>query len=338
MEDVLGRKRTIKLKSGEEMLAGVVEHQMPQELMRRLQYLLVAKAPQYYTHFDEYMAHGLDGVEEGLEWRFYLGFLKNQLVGSICTWEHRGIGILGHVYTSDSVRGKGVATALMNLVQEDFSGRGGRVMELNTGPGSNAQRIYARFGYRDLPGVPGSMVHEAVPGTLEALFEGERTTIAPLEWRHWPTLNLLTLQEEGEYIRSVAMNIYGPGEMEAALIKVRAAEAKGRLPGAVLKVLENEVGTAFGLGTVLPDPHFGGHGTHHVLDLFIHPKWRHLEAQLAESCAEAWPQALVCYRSEPAEWFQSLGFTRTGTIPGAANSQDVMVWVRPPAGTKGNAR
>ncbi len=338
MEDVLSRKRTISLKKGGDMVAGVVEQQMPQELMRRLQYLLVAKAPQYYTHFDEYMLHGRDGIEEGLEWRFYLGLLDNQLVGNICTWEYRGIGILGHVYTSDSAHGKGVATALMEMVRDDFGTRGGRIMELNTHPGTTAHRIYSRFGFKDTAEVPGAMILETVPGTLDSLFEAEDSRIVPLEWRHWPTLNLLTLQGEGEFIRSVATNLYGPGDMEGRLIRVRAAQAKGRIPACVMKVLENEAGTALGLGTVLPDPNFGALGTHQVLDLFIHPKWRHLEADLAKACASEWAGDLLCYRSEPAEWFEEFGFNRTGTIPGAANSQDVMIWVRRPTGAKGNSK
>lgn len=334
MLEVLTRKESIRLKNGEELQTGVVEDQMPKELMRQLQYLLVAKAPQYYVHFDEYVANGEDGTEEGLEWRFYLGFLNDTLMANICTWEYNGIGILGHVYTSESVRGKGAATALMVRVQEDFKERGGRAMQLNTGHGSVAHRIYSRCGYKDMPQSPGSMLHETYPGASAGLFDRGKASIANLRWCHWPTLNLLTLNRGGEYIRSVAMGMYGPHTSEGTLIAVRARQAKGKVPGSVMKVLRDAEETAMGFGTVLPDPHFGGNGTYQVLDLFIHPNWRDREAELAEATAGGSKDGLLCYRSEPAEWLSTLGFTHTGDIPGAANGQDVMVWMRPPASTK----
>jgi GNAT superfamily N-acetyltransferase len=135
-----------------------IERQFPEELAGELCEFFGHKGWPYEDCIRDFLEHGSEGEREGLEWRFYLARADGRPVSNICTWEHRGIGILGHVYTRPEWRQKGLAKRLFALQMKDFAERDGREMYLNVMPGSVAHRLYRSLGYEDIDGKPGGMV------------------------------------------------------------------------------------------------------------------------------------------------------------------------------------
>ena len=68
-----------------------------------------------------------------LEAYYYFAHRDGEIVSTVCTYEHAGAGILGHVFTAPDQRRKGACKAIMNLQMDDFRRRGGRALFLGTG-------------------------------------------------------------------------------------------------------------------------------------------------------------------------------------------------------------
>ena len=65
----------------------------------------------FLGQFEDFRLRGARGRIDGLEWRTYVGLVDKRIIAGICTWEHGGYGILGHVYTYPEFRRLGVARA-----------------------------------------------------------------------------------------------------------------------------------------------------------------------------------------------------------------------------------
>ena len=76
-----------------------------------------------------------------LESYYYVARVGDEIYSTICTWEHRGAGILGHVFTEPKHRRKGACKAIMDVQLRDFGERGGEALYLSTGFDSVAWHI-----------------------------------------------------------------------------------------------------------------------------------------------------------------------------------------------------
>ena len=203
----------------------------------------------------------------GLEVRFYLGLVGEELVGNIMTVEavNPRVGIMGHVFTVPAHWRKGICTALMDTLTGDFASRGGQAMTLATGYDSPAFHIYANFGFRSLANT-GRMIWAAQPGFLKDYFAAGPTTVRDIGWSDWALLDLLYTVEEGDFLRSVRFAQYRPGSYEGLFTQFHDLLDQ---PPAQSKVLEKEDGEVVGHATLLPDPRW----QHRVLllDVFMLP-------------------------------------------------------------------
>lgn len=253
----------VSLKSGERMQCLLVKE--PEESWAEdVQRLLVHKR----DHVQWHIARSIAGPLDDLATRFYLGVVKGEAVGNILTVEHNGIGILGHVFTQPDHRRKGIASRIMTSLMQDFRERGGRVLTLGTGFDSPPYWIYHSFGFRSIAAGSGAMWYWREPEQAADLWRAPIAGTAPALWRHWPLVNLLCIQPEGDRLRHAARRLWGLRNFEGDYTKyLRDMESEDS--PIVARVLENEAGLVVGWASVEDDPLWGGRAA--VLDVLMHP-------------------------------------------------------------------
>lgn len=148
---------------------------------------------------DPWMAHAVDfqrradtGLTEGLESRFFLAKVGGRPVANVTLWDDGQCGIVGHVFTAESERGKGLARLLFERLLGDAQARGVGSLCLNVAPESFQQRFYEQLGFVPILGVAGAMrrdaaAAEAVPSSLHE---------EAFRWADWPGLNRYCLAEQ----------------------------------------------------------------------------------------------------------------------------------------------
>jgi hypothetical protein len=88
------------------------------------------------------------GETDELEARFYLGVVKDRIIGNVSSWEYGSIGLLAHMLTAEDYRGRGACTAVMKAQMKDFRDRGGRILIGGFRPTS--YRIAKRLGFKSV--------------------------------------------------------------------------------------------------------------------------------------------------------------------------------------------
>jgi GNAT superfamily N-acetyltransferase len=254
----------VTLKSGEVMQCLVVEE--PEESWAQdVQELLVHKREHVLWHIQRSIAGPLDELET----RFYLGVVNDEAVGNIMTVEHDGIGILGHVFTQPDHRRKGIASHIMAAQMRDFQEREGRVLTLGTGFDSPPYWIYHSFGFRSIAAGTGAMWYWRQPEQMEGLWRAAITGVASPLWQHWPLVNLLCIQPDGDRLRHAARRLWGPRNFEGDFTRYQR-ELEAEDSAITARVLENEAGLVVGWASLEDDPVWGGAAA--LLDLLIHPR------------------------------------------------------------------
>jgi len=114
------------------------------------------KPSQYKEHIDKVFAGKGESVT-----RFYLGLSCThfEIMGNIMTAEKYGVGHLAHVYVPPKHRKKGVASAILKHLLEDFNSRSGKLLVLGTEYKSVAYHLYTGFGFKDWPNKEGAMYY-----------------------------------------------------------------------------------------------------------------------------------------------------------------------------------
>jgi hypothetical protein len=219
----------------------------------------------------------------------------------------------------------------------DFRQRGSEFLLLGTGFESPPYWIYHSFGFRSVTGDSGFMRYAASEDFEAHWFAPAPARVVDVKWRHWPTLNALFGQREGDYLRNVALGIFGPRNFEGGFLTFREAlEKQGSHPGEPLhqaKLLETEAGAVVGCVTRWPDPHWPGT---YLLDVFAHPNFAAemstLIAALApvEAKTLAYAEASATARNAALE---KAGFRWEGTLTRQLRHLDgrveeVVVWGR----------
>jgi hypothetical protein len=238
------------------------------------------------------------------------------------TVEARGVGILGHVYTRPEHRRQGIATQLMAAQMEDFLRRGGRILTLGTGYDTPPYWIYHSFGFRSVAEGSGLMWYFAEGSDLAALWRTPRLGVEAVRWEHWPLLNLLCVQPEGDYLRHLARHLWGQCSFEGGFLAYkRRLEAEDSPIQA--RVLENEAGLVVGWASVEEDALWRGEVA--LLDLFVHPAaWEGADALLAALPLPAKPVLAYAEVGSPKEEaLAGRGFQREAVWPR---------WIRSPQG------
>ena len=163
------------------------------------------------------------------------------------TVEHGGIGILGHVFTRPEQRRKGIASHIMTAQMDDFRERNGRALTLGTGFDSPPFWIYHSYGFRSIAEGSGAMWYWKQPEQAKNLWHAALTGTAPPRWEHWPLVNLLCAQPEGDRLRHAARRVWGQRSFEGDFMKYKR-ELDAEDSSIAARLLENEAGSGGGLG------------------------------------------------------------------------------------------
>ncbi len=328
METVLS---TVQLKSGEKMSVFKVIAPAPAWKERVLPFLGHKGEPWLWA-MDLALDHGI----EGATMNFFEGVLDDgTIVGNITTVEslERPLGLLQHVFTPEEHRRKGVCSALMTALTDDFAARGGRAMFLHTGYQSPAYWIYHSFGfegYRDT----GTMIWLREEGFREKLFAPRPTTARDTHWGDWAPLEALAETEEGWHLRSVYLGKYGFSGFEGDYIVLRKAMTEGHI--ADVKVLEATGGAIVGyalVGDLRAWP-----GTPRVLDLFVHPNFLGDGEKLLAATEVPDDRKVLAFADSASEgkadMLEGAGFKLEATLKGQMTDQegrelDLLIFSKP---------
>lgn len=212
----------------------------------------------------------MEGKIEALSTYCYLAFLGEQLVGNITTAEalDEPVGMLQHVFTVPEHRRKGIASFLMQDLLADFRARRGRALYLGTGYGSEAHRIYLRYGFRDIGERTGKMRYVTVEDFDDAYFGGSAADVSAVGWEHWPGSDALFSAEGGWCARNFAFGAFGVHGFEGSFINMMLGLREGSVKDAKALISDDAV---VGLASLVPDPRWNYGAT--VFDFYVHPRF-----------------------------------------------------------------
>ena len=259
----LGREQ---LRSGESALLAVV--QAPEDQFDAgILHLLAHKGGAWDFHMREALA----GRTDALETRWYLALIGGQPVANAMVVERGGVGILGHVYTREEHRQKGICKAILGRLMDDFIRRGGQSLVLGTGYESVAYRIYESFGFRSIrEGFMGWYAADRQTFETEWFAPGE-AAVAPARWEHWPLLAALASYPEQCGLRSVAWGICDIANLEGPYCHFMAHMGEEGYGGCVC---QTATGAVVACATCVPF-RLGETGTAWpgvwLVDVFAHP-------------------------------------------------------------------
>lgn len=200
----------------------------------------------------------------------YLAFSGEQIIGNITTAEslEEPVGMLQHVFTVPEHRRKGVASFLMQDLLTDFKARKGRALYLGTGYGSEAHRIYLRYGFQDIGEKTGKMRYITRKDFDERYFGGSTAFVSAVGWEHWPGSDALFSTEDGWYAKNYAFGAFGVHGFEGSFINLMLGLREGSVKDAKALISDDAI---VGLASLVPDPRWNYGVT--ILDFFVHPRF-----------------------------------------------------------------
>ena len=286
------------------------------------------KPGNYKWHIERCVVEVLDALET----RFYVGKVDDRIITNIMTVEHQGIGILGHVFTMPEQRRKGACKGVMSYQMEDFRQRNGRALYLGTGYDSHPYHIYHSFRFQSVFRESGFMKYHVEADFEKQYFAHGRASPKPVEWHDWPKVTALSGIVNGEALRSLIWNVYGPTNMEGGFLNFKHdLEAENIYEDAQL--LTSVDGAIVGWATVNRDTRWRPATA--VLDLFFHPNFANDVPTLLS--AVEFPESKVqCYvdssAKKKAEVLEAAGFTCEGRFRNqfthSGQDYDVSVFAR----------
>ncbi len=299
----------VTLKSREQMEVGVIC--APDEaFVGQIEPFLGHKGGYWNWHIERCMQEPLDELET----RFYIGQIDGQIISNIMTVEHRGVGILGHVFTSPDHRRKGACKGLMLHQMEDFRRRGGRALYLGTGYDSHAYHIYASFGFQSVMSHSGFMRYWVEPDFEGHYFQQAEVHVKPVEWHDWGKITALTGIVGYDYLRSIAFGIYGPTNFEGGFLGLKRTLGDSDHYLAA-HLLETDTGAIVGFLTLVREERWQPES--YLMDIFVHTDFWGKASTLLD--AVEWPSGKVqCYADatslDKIEHLSEYGFMREAVL------------------------
>jgi GNAT superfamily N-acetyltransferase len=287
--------KSVKLANGELLECRIIDDPDDDDVPQ-LSELLGHKGGIWEFHLEQWRTE----EAKRLGTRFYVASIGADLVANIMVLSHRGLGLMGHVFTRPEHRRKGICDVLMDYHMEDWRKHDGDALFLGTGFESSPYRIYERHGYRAVPGRPGSMWWSPDISDIDELWssiyaDAARADVEDLAWQHWPSLNAFTHWPGEQMVRNVSWGIYGVSSSEGEFLEIKLDTEQTDSTQA--KVLETRDGHVCGLATLAPERRWGKHAGTWLFDLYVHPD--------AGECAEdlikdfTWPDAhVLAYAAE----------------------------------------
>lgn len=272
---MLGSQSFVTLSTGEQVEIAVVA--CPDlAWAERIEKLLSHKGEPWNWQNSQFLREDV-----GFETRFYVLHRNGVPFANVLLSEGNGLGIVNHVWTVPEDRQKGSSKSLMHVVMNDFQKRQGQALFLQAGYGEVAYHMYRNFGFESIEPESGYM-HWHASGEKDFLanfFADTQTNVAPLEWRHWLTIQPL-LQADDECItRVVALKHVGRRTTEGTFLTLLKNEftnrAKGEKPRAYVLELSSGAVVGFAMWSwhpLWPDTC--------LLDIYCHPTYWDKAAEL----------------------------------------------------------
>jgi hypothetical protein len=255
---------------------------------------------------------------------FYVLHRDGVPFANITTVESSGVGIFGHVWTTEPERQKGASSGLMALQMANFRERGGQALFLATGYKSTAYWMYQKMGFASIE--PGSryMALYAAPRTQfeDSYFHAGATEIQPFGWSCWPSSCPLFAGDFPGLVRSAPLGLIGRMITEDPFLPLLYDASLGgqehELPRAM--ALRN-VSTGAVLGFALWMWHPIWPDTC-LLDVYCHPDYwgraHELFAVLTLPDAHRYVAYVDDGFTQKRDLLEDLGFRPTATLPGYA--------------------
>jgi len=310
--------KTASLKDERELKIGIVTVPDP-EWAERLCPFLTHKGGIWNWQIE----HCLTDSVSPLEIRFIVGLVGEALAGGLMIAEHTGIGQLGHVFTHPDFRRQGIARRLMTAAMDDFQDREGSGLCLGTEFDSPAYHLYRSLGFESIRPHSGVMDWYADRAAMGDYFkEDEDTDVRPWQWQDWPTMNLLTLWPVGDFVRSVAMKVYGSDSVEGAFLRFfrKMESAKSATAGVVLVKPAGQV-----VGFALRTPETRWPSESDLIDAYAHPRFIYRLPELIDTVtvpgrtSRAW---LNAKSGDRLAIFKEVGFEIEATLYGDIQVND----------------
>lgn len=261
---------TVTLRSGETMAMHCF--QPPEELWREK---LVAfhshKPPQWVRDITRRLRGELVA---SCDENFHFGVVGGEIVGGVWIGTPRGqreVGMLGHVFTPEKHRQKGISNFLMRAAMERFARNGGRALYLDTG-NPVARRIYENFGFRayNPPKPEDAMIFRWLAGDERGFdawlfsFDG-KTRVRDVTWGDWTWLEAIyNLPSHPWYVKDASHGVFGDAPYEPQFLGLMEEVEKGTT---TCVVSENSSGRVTAVARVA----VGMERRDGVLEFFAHP-------------------------------------------------------------------
>jgi N-acetylglutamate synthase-like GNAT family acetyltransferase len=311
MYQTLGR---VTLKTGESVEAGVVT--CPDtEWADRILALLAHK--NYLTTWQNKTALT---QPLNIETYFYVLHRDGIPFANITTVELSGVGIFGHVWTTEAERQKGASSSLMALQMAHFRERGGQALYLVTGFESTAYWMYQKMGFESIEAGSRYMAFYASTQAQfeENYFHANETEIQPFGWSCWPSSCALFAGSFPGLVRSAPLGLIGRMITEEPFLPLlydaTLREQEHGLPRA--KALRSvSSGAVLGLALwqwhpIWPDVC--------LIDVYCHPDYWERAPELYQALTLPDAQRYLAYVDDgfmqKRDLLQSLGFHPTVTL------------------------
>lgn len=311
-----------QLKTGETVEIGLITPVDP-TWTERLRKLLGHKGWEWVWQ----IGLSLDGKTDSLENRFYAARRGDDLLSTVCTFEKDGVGLLAHVWTPVEERRKGLASAVLAKVLEDFRSRSGRLMLLHTDYDTPSYHIYRKFGFEGYYEGSGCMRYSTQPDFERNYFAPGESKVVEATWAAWPKLNVLVAECE-EFTKSIAYGKFFKADVEDAYIYLMSERARDARVSA--KLLESSSTAAVvGYAWVVPDKRFPD-----VFLLDLYCQANHVANYERLLAAMTWPAVKVqcCVEAglrKKALALEAAGFSLEATFKRQLKKRDGVadVWV-----------
>lgn len=260
------------------------------------------------------MRVALDSGLDDLFMSDYLGVLDSgEVVGNISTFECAGVGILGHVFTPEEHRRKGICSFIINVLRDDFIARGGRAMYLGTGYDTHPYHIYETIGFVGR-GDSGKMTWRVEPDFDAKWFAPGPAEIRDTRWGDWPLLEALYAVEGQWQLKSFYFQQFGHTGFESQYLRLRLDMLEGNVPST--RVMQTTGGAVVGHAMLAVQPLWKGKAL--VLDFMIHANFHDQASELLAAIdipAGAKVQAFCDSRAESRmAILEAAGFQREGVF------------------------
>jgi GNAT superfamily N-acetyltransferase len=307
----------VTLKSGEAMRVLKVAAPQPDWIDRILPFL-GHKGESWLAPMREAYESGLDD----LALSDFVGVVADgTLVGNITTVEHRGVAVLQHVFTPPEQRRKGIASALLQGLCDDFRARNGRAVYLSTGYDTPPFHIYESFGFVGR-GDSGKMTWVVAEGFAEKHFAPGPATIRGTRWSDWPLLEALYAVSGQWQLKGYLFQQFGHAAYEGEYVQLRRRMEEGSILD--VKVMEGQAGAVVGHALVAVQPQWKKRAL--VLDCMVHRAYWDQTAELLKAVAIPEGARVQAFCDTGAEAkidaLKSIGFAEEGYFKGQIEDEN----------------